>query len=84
MKYVAILVLLLGFTVPVMAEEGTADGKGIYCPTVWSCQGYWFENGAATCFLIVEFEVYESVGIFTIEFIIKLISFLILKSIVFL
>tara|TARA_B100000378_G_C17791466_1_gene323979 strand:- start:150 stop:539 length:390 start_codon:yes stop_codon:yes gene_type:complete len=43
MKYVALLVLLLGFTVPVYAVG--LNGKGLFCPD--ANEGYWFKDGIA-------------------------------------
>ena len=43
MKYVAILVLLLGITAPVHAVG--LDGKGLFCPD--ANEGYWFKDGIA-------------------------------------
>ena len=49
MKYVAILVLLLGFTATT-AIGNTVDGKGVWCPddvTIERSFGFWFKNDKA-------------------------------------
>ena len=50
-------ILLVTFlTTPVMAEEGTADGKGIYCPTAPTL-GWWFEAGLVTPYSVSKFKI---------------------------
>ena len=50
-------ILLVTFlTTPAMAEEGTADGKGIYCPTAPTL-GWWFEAGLVTPYSVSKFKI---------------------------
>ena len=50
-------ILLVTFlTTPVMAEEGTADGKGIYCATAPTL-GWWFDGGLVTPYSVSKFKI---------------------------
>ena len=51
-------ILLVTFlTTPVMAEEGTADGNGIYCPTAPTFVGWWFDGGLVTPYSVSKFKI---------------------------
>ena len=50
------LVLFLSLPTASTAEEGTADGKGIYCPTAPTL-GWWFEAGLVTPYSVSKFKI---------------------------
>ena len=53
MKYLVILLLLLGFTTPTYAVG--LNGKGLFCPDV--NEGYWFKDGIALKLFIQGYSV---------------------------
>ena len=50
------LVLFLSVHTASIAEEGTADGKGIYCATA-PVLGWWFEAGLVTPYSVSKFKI---------------------------
>tara|TARA_B100001013_G_C24494462_1_gene396580 strand:- start:171 stop:554 length:384 start_codon:yes stop_codon:yes gene_type:complete len=50
------LVLFLSLPTASTAEEGTADGKGIYCATAPTL-GWWFDGGLVTPYSVSKFKI---------------------------